>query len=191
VSLPVTFGRQWIAPLLPSFLAQHPQIRIDVRFTDRMVDVVAEGFDVAIRVGVLLRDSSLTSRKLASYKNLLVASPDYLAAHGKPRTPTDLMNHACLGFTGYAAWPDWPLTKAGKRKTVRPAGPLVADNSEVLLMAATRGAGIMLAPDWLAGPAMRKGKLIEVLAGWTGKGDGGLCHPATWSPDSYQDTSLR
>jgi DNA-binding transcriptional LysR family regulator len=174
VSLPATFGRQWIAPLLPSFLARHPQIRIDARFTDRKVDVVAEGFDVAIRVGVM-RDSSLTSRKLASYKNLLVAAPGYLASHGRPRAPTDLLNHACLGFTGYAAWPDWPLTKAGKRKTVRPAGPLIADNSEVLLMAAMEGAGIVLTPDWLAGPAMRAGKLVEVLPGWAGKGDGGVC----------------
>ena len=173
VSLPSTFGRQWIAPLLPSFLARHPQIRIDARFADRLVDVVAEGFDVAIRVGVL-RDSSLTSRRIASYRNLLVAAPSYLAAHGKPRTPADLLKHACLGFTGLASWPDWPLMKEGKRKTVRPAGPLMADNSEAVLMAAIEGAGITFTADWLAGPAMRAGKLVEVLQGWGGKGDGGV-----------------
>jgi DNA-binding transcriptional LysR family regulator len=173
VSLPTAFGRQRIAPLLPSFLARYPQIRIDARLSDRFVDVVAEGFDLAIRVG-LLRDSSLTSRRIASYRNLLVASSSYLAKHGKPRTPADLENHACLGFAGYAAWPDWLLVKEGKRQTVRPAGPLTADNPEVMLMAAIEGVGITLTADWLADPAIGAGKLVEVLPGWGGKGEGGV-----------------
>jgi len=173
VSVPVTFGRQWIAPLLPRFLASHPHIRLDVRSSDRFVDVVAEGFDVAIRVG-RLQDSSLTARKIASYRNLLVAAPTYLEAHGKPRTPEDLKSHACIGFTGYAGWPDWSLSKAGKRKTIRPQGPLVADNSEIVLSAAIAGAGITFTSDWLAGPALRAGKLREVLPGWGGKGQGGV-----------------
>lgn len=173
ISLPATFGRQWIAPLLPPFLSRHPQIRIDARFSDRQVDVVSEGFDVAIRVGVL-RDSSLAARKLASYRNLLVAAPSYLAAHGKPRKPDDLKKHSCVGFTGLRSWPDWPLMRGNQRKTVRPIGPLVADNSEAVLIAAIGGAGITLAADWLAGPALREGKLVEVLPGWSGKGDGGV-----------------
>ncbi|WP_236961042.1 LysR family transcriptional regulator [Methylobacterium durans] len=175
VSVPLTFGRQWIAPLLPSFLAHHPQIRIDARFSDRFVDVVAEGFDVAIRVGARgLQDSSLTARRLASYRNLLVAAPGYLAAHGTPLLPADLADHACLGFTGHAAWPDWPLTKDGVRRTVRPACALVADHSEVPLMAAIDGAGITLTAHWLAGPTLRAGRLVEVLPGWGGKEDGGV-----------------
>jgi len=173
VSVPVTFGRQWIAPLLPRFIASHPHIRLDVRFSDRFVDVVAEGFDVAIRVG-RLRDSSLTARKIASYRNLLVAAPAYLQAHGKPRTPEDLKKHTCIGFTGYAGWPDWSLSKVGKRKTIRPRGPLAADNSEVVLSVAIAGAGITFTSDWLAGPALREGKLREVLPGWGGKGEGGV-----------------
>lgn len=173
VSVPVTFGRQWIAPLLPSFLARHPAIRIDVRFSDRLVDIVADGLDVAIRVG-RLRDSSLTSRQIASYRNLLVAAPGYLKAHGKPRTPADLKAHACISFSGYTSWPDWPLRKGARRVTVRPNGPLVADNSEAVLMAAIAGAGITYTADWLAGPALRDGKLVEVLPGWGGKGEGGV-----------------
>lgn len=173
VSVPVTFGRQWVAPLLPSFIDRHPLIRIDVRFSDRLVDVVADGFDVAIRVGVL-RDSTLISRKIASYRNLLVAAPSYLARHGKPRTPDDLAQHACLGFSGHADWPDWLMMKDGKRKTVRPAGPLIADNSEVVLMAALEGAGITFTPDWLAGPEIRTGRLVEVLPGWSGRAEGGV-----------------
>lgn len=173
ISVPVTFGRQWIAPLLPAFLARHPQIRIDARFSDRLVDVVSEGFDVAIRVGVL-RDSSFTSRKIASYRTLLVAAPAYLSRHGKPKTPADLAKHACLGFSGHADWPDWLMMKNGRRKTIRPAGPLIADNSEVVLMAAIEGAGITFTPDWLAGPALRERKLVEVLPGWGGKAEGGV-----------------
>lgn len=173
VSVPATFGRQWIAPLLPSFIARHPLIRVDIRFSDRLVDVVADGFDVAIRVGVL-RDSTLTSRKIASYRNLLVAAPSYLARHGKPKEPEDLAQHACLGFSGHADWPDWLMMKNGKRRTVRPAGPLIADNSEVVLMAAIAGAGITFTPDWLAGPEIRAGRLVEVLPGWSGKAEGGV-----------------
>jgi DNA-binding transcriptional LysR family regulator len=173
LSLPVAFGRLWVAPLLPGFCKRHPQIRIDARFSDRFVDVVAEGFDLAIRVG-RLKDSSLKARKIATYRNLLVASPNYLAERGRPRVPDDLKNHDCIGFTGYAGWPDWPLVKGGKRKTVRPRGPLIADNSEVVLGAAIAGAGITFTADWLAGPAIREGKLIEVLPGWGGKGEGGV-----------------
>jgi DNA-binding transcriptional LysR family regulator len=73
-----------------------------------------------------------------------------------------------------AAWPDWPLSKEGKRQTVRPTGPLIADNSEALLLAAIEGVGITFTPDWLAGPAIRAGKLVEVLPGWGGPGDGGI-----------------
>jgi len=173
VSVPVTFGRQWIAPLLPEFIGRHPQIRIDARFSDRFVDVVADGFDIAIRVG-RLGDSSLKARKIATFRNLLVAAPSYIASRGKPRTPEDLKNHDCIGFTSYSGWPDWPLVKAGKRKTVRPHGPLIADNSEVVLAAAIAGAGITFTADWLAGPAVREGRLVEVLPGWGGKGEGGV-----------------
>jgi DNA-binding transcriptional LysR family regulator len=169
----VSFGRLWIAPLLPSFLVRHPQITIDARFSDRLVDVVSDEFDVAIRVGVL-RDSSLMARKITPYRQVLVAAPRYLAERGTPKTPADLLRHACLGFSGRAAWPDWQLMKDGRRKTIRPAGPLIADNSEVVLMATIESAGIPFLPDWLAAPAMRAGKLVEVLRGWGAKGDGGV-----------------
>ena len=84
------------------------------------------------------------------------------------------MKHACLSFTGHAAWPDWPLIREGKRRTIRPAGPLISDNSEAVLVAAEEGAGIAFIPDWLAGPTLRTGRLAEVLPGWSSKGDGGV-----------------
>lgn len=175
VSIPVVFGRLWIAPLLPAFLARYPDIRIDIRMSDRFVDVVAEGIDVAIRVTAgAQRDSSLTTRKIASYQNVLVAAPSYLSRNGTPLTPADLTRHACLGFTGSNAWPDWHLVMDGKRQTVRPACSMIADHSEVLLMAAVGGAGIAFTADWLAGPALRDGTLVEVLPGWTGRESGGV-----------------
>jgi DNA-binding transcriptional LysR family regulator len=175
VSLPLTFGRQWIAPQFPGFLRRYPQIRIDARFSDRLVDLVAEGFDVAFRVAAgPQRDSSLTARQIASYRNLLVAAPGYIAGHGAPQAPADLMNHACLGFTGHAAWPDWVLVKDGVRQSLRPAYTLTADYSEVLLLAALDGAGITFTPDWLAGPALREGRLVEVLPGWGSEEGGGV-----------------
>jgi DNA-binding transcriptional LysR family regulator len=173
VSLPVVFGRRWISPLLPAFLVKHPQIRLDVRFIDRFVDVVAEGYDVAIRVGTL-RDSSLVARRIAPFQNLVVAAPAYITTHGAPRVPEELLEHACLGFIGHSTWPEWILKKDGQRKTVRPTGPLVADNSEALLQAALEGTGIILTPDWLAGPSLRAGALVRILPDWHGSQEGGV-----------------
>lgn len=173
ISLPVTFGRHWIAPAFAPFLARYPQIRIDAHFTDRIVDVIADGFDIAIRVGVLT-DSSLTARRFVSYRNILIAAPRYIEAHGEPQSPAELKQRACLGFPSHPYWPDWMLTRDGKRQTVRPNCSLVADNSEVILMAALDGAGIALLPDWLVGPSLRSKKLVQVLPGWTGRGDGGV-----------------
>lgn len=173
VSLPVTFGRQWIVPTFAPFLARYPQIRLDAHFTDRIIDVVADGFDVAIRVGVLV-DSSLSAKRIAHYRNTLVAAPAYLKAHGRLSVPADLKNHACLGFSNHPHWPDWVLTKDGHTETIRSNCILSADNSEALLMAALEGAGIALLPDWLTGPAVRSGALSHVLSDWTGKGDGGV-----------------
>lgn len=173
IALSQTFGRLWVAPLIPPFLARHPQIRVDARFSDRFVDLIAEGFDVAVRLGVL-RDSSLTARRVASYRNVLVASAGYVAAYGEPRTPADLARHACLGFTSHANWPDWPLEKGGRPHAVQPKGPLIADNSELLLLAAIEGAGIAFMPEWLAVTAMREGRLVEVLPGCAGKVEAGV-----------------
>lgn len=173
ISLPVTFGRRLVAPHFPAFLREHPNIRMDARFSDRYVDVVAEGFDVAIRVGVL-RDSTLIARQIASFRTLLYAAPSYLAAHGEPQDPGDLEQHACLSFIHHASWPDWILKSDGQQRTVRPAGALSADNSESLLQAAIAGAGIVLTPDWLASSAVREGALVQILSEWQGWGAGGI-----------------
>ncbi|WP_439543336.1 LysR family transcriptional regulator [Hyphomicrobium sp.] len=173
VSAPSTFGRLWLAPLIAGFLEQHALIRVDLRFSDRMVDLLAEGFDLAVRVGVL-PSSSLQSRKIGGHRMLLAAAPAYLKRRGTPKTPDDLAHHDCIGFTGNASWPDWRLQFGARRKTVRPPCRYVTDNSEAALAAGIGGAGVILAPDWLAGPALHDGSLREILRGWTVKGDGGI-----------------
>ncbi len=173
VSAPMTFGRLWLAPLVAGFLKQYAHIRVDLRFSDRIVDLVAEGFDVAVRVGVL-PSSSLQSRKIGEHRMLLAASPAYLKAAGTPQSPDDLERYDCVGFTGNASWPDWRLQFNARRKLIRPACRYITDNSEATLAAAIDGAGIILAPDWLAGPALHQGSLVEILRGWTVRGEGGV-----------------
>jgi DNA-binding transcriptional LysR family regulator len=175
VSLPTTFGQHWISPLLPDFLKRYPKIRLDLRLSDRLVDVVADGFDVAIRVTAAEQpDSSLTSRRIASYRNVLVASPSYVATNGDLQSPLQLIEHQCLGFTGIATWPEWQLTNGDDNVTVRPNCPLIADNSEVLLTAAIAGAGIVLLPDWLSNAALRSGELVVILPLWSSRVAGGV-----------------
>ncbi|WP_258394913.1 LysR family transcriptional regulator [Pseudomonas fluorescens] len=173
ISLPVTFGRRWIAPLLPTFMDRYPNIRVDARYADRHVDVVAEGFDVAIRVGAL-RDNSLVAHQIAPYRNLLYAAPSYLAAHGQPRTPEELVEFSCLGFTNHSTWPDWVLKQGTQRRTVRPTGPLVSDSSEALLQAAIAGIGIIFMPTWLVAPSVRSGELVQLLPDWQGSEERGV-----------------
>ncbi len=173
VAVPNTFGRLWISPLLPKFCERYPQVRLDVRFDDHYVDIIGDGFDAAIRVGAL-RSSTLVARRIAGRRSLLYASSEYLKRRGTPRTPADLTRHDCIGFTGHSFWPDWPLQKGSKKTTIKPQGPLVSDNSEANLSAAIAGLGIVLTSDWLAGAAVKAGRLVEVLPGWSAGGEGGV-----------------
>lgn len=165
ISLPVTYGREVIAPLIPAFLLKYPKIQVDAHFLDRAVDIVTEGFDMVIRIGPI-HDSSLIARKLDSFRSVLSASPDYLARAGTPDQPRDLASHACLGFTHHPDWPDWILEHAGKRFTIRPQGPLIANSSESIIVAAVNGAGIALSPTWMVRPHLEAGKLTRILPGW-------------------------
>ncbi|EMM4085551.1 LysR family transcriptional regulator [Shigella flexneri] len=165
VSVPVTFGREMVAPLFSSILANYPKIKIDAHFEDRAVDVVGEGYDVVLRVG-LLPSSTLISRKLGSFRSMLVASPEYVASHETLTSPAQLENHACLGFTKAPGWPSWTLEKDGEEVTIQPNCSLVADNSEAILVSAMQGTGIALTPDWMAASYINAGKLVHVLPGW-------------------------
>jgi len=180
LSLPGTFGRMWIAPLLPEFLLAHPSVRVEASYSERNVDLVGEGYDAAIRIGEL-PDSSLIARRLAPHRRLLCAAPRYLEARGMPARPEELAQHACLGFSRIASHPEWRLSRRGETRAVRIAGPLVADDSQVIAAAAKAGLGIMLTADWLTMAELRSGELVPVLPEWSAEGQGAihLLRPST------------
>lgn len=166
ITLPATFGRMWIAPIIPEFLKVHPGVRVEMAYEDRYVDLIAESFDVAVRIGSLA-DNRLIARKIAPDRRSLCASPGYLATHGVPASPSDLSRHACLGFGRLVSHPTWHLRNGQKTTAVRASGPLVTDDACSLVQAAVAGTGIAMVSDWLAGPELHDGKLVAVLPDWT------------------------
>lgn len=170
ISLPVAFGRHVIAPIIPEFLARFPEITVEAQYVDRVVDMIAEGYDAAIRVRVM-EDSSLIARKIGSFRNLLVASPNYLERRGIPADPAALAAHSCLDFTSHLNWPDWILVRNGEQFDLRPRGPLISNNTEAILLAALADQGIALLAEWLVQPHLASGKLTRVLPDWESKGE--------------------
>ncbi|MER8725998.1 LysR family transcriptional regulator [Mesorhizobium sp. M1027] len=167
LALPGSFGRMWIAPLLPQFLAEFPDVRIEAEFSNRFADLVAENFDVAVRLGAL-EDSRLVARKVATRRRLLCAAPSYLARRGTPTEPEALLEHSCLGFSGFQTFPAWEMTdSSGRRVSIEVSGPLVTDDAEVLVEAAVQGVGLMMSTDWLVGRELADGRLVPVLENWT------------------------
>ncbi len=159
ISAPTSFGRMHVAPHLKPFMQANAGITINLTLSDEFIDLVAGGYDLAIRIGELT-DSSLVARRLAPVRRLLCASPDYVAAHGMPQTLTDLDRHICLAPHNNDTWrlegPDGPVI-------YRPQGPLVTNSSEVIREAVIAGLGIALRSTWDVGPELKSGKLVPVL----------------------------
>lgn len=165
ITLPRSYGRFWVAPLLPQFLERHPRLRIEAHYADHFVDLVGEGYDLAIRIGKLA-DSSLVARRIATVKRTLVASSAYVKRSGAPRHPRELAQHRCLGFAGIGRGASWTLRKGRQRIEVATASVLVADDAETLVTAAAEGAGIAAITDWLLDKHPMRKHLVPVLEGW-------------------------
>jgi DNA-binding transcriptional LysR family regulator len=163
VSAPTSFGRLHIAPHLRVFLDAHPAVSLDLVLSDAFVDIVGEGFDLAIRIGELV-DSSLVARRLAPNHRILCASPDYLARRGHPRTLDDLRNHVLLAHNAE----QWRLEGLSGSVAVRIAGPLRTNSSEVVREAVLSGMGIALRSTWDVGPELKDGRLVHVLEEYGG-----------------------
>lgn len=163
VNGPMSFGTLYLGAAVADFMAAFPDLRVELTLTDRFIDPLAEGVDLTIRIG-LLGDSSLIARRIAPARRVLVASPDYLRAHGAPVTPEDLSHHRCLEYGPRTAAPRWRLTRSGESIFVPLTCCLSSNNGEVLRVAALRGLGVAQLPTFIVGPDLCAGRLSLVLS---------------------------
>lgn len=164
ITAPAEFGNLHVAPLVSGLLRDHPGLDVSLSFTNRVLDLLDEDVDVALRVAVAV-DSNLAGRHLTTSRLLVVASPDYLGRHGNPADPADLTSHPALCF-GIGDWRLWQFTRAGRTQQVQVRPRMTSTSSESLRQAALNGAGLALLPSFLVGGDVRAGHLVEVLPQW-------------------------
>lgn len=163
LTVPLSFGSAILAPLLGDFAARHPKVALDVAFSDRVANLVEEGFDMALRIGQP-RDSALIAKRLCAVRLVTCAAPAYLARRGRPERPADLAAHDCI-LDGNLAQPGlWPLRgPGGAAQPIQLAGRITFANAEACAMAARAGLGICFGPSFVSGPMIRTGELVPVL----------------------------
>jgi len=161
ISVPLSFGIRHLMPMMMDFTTANPGIRLSIDFTDRRADLIEEGFDVAIRITGSLSDTQV-ARKIGVCRSVVVASPDYLKRHKRPRHPRDLADHECFGYVPTMR-SSWPFVIDGKLNWVRTQGRIEANNGDALLDAAIRGLGIAYQPTFIAAPAIEAGLLKPIL----------------------------
>jgi len=165
LAAPMSFGVKTLAPLLPEFLSQYPDVSIDLHLSDATVDLIGEGFDAGLRIA-RLPDSSLIARRLCGMPRYTVAAPSYLKRYGRPTHPMHLAEHKCFGYA-YLSSNVWHYTNsAGEQASVRPAGQLRVNNGEALMPALVAGLGIADLPDFIVGDAIASGEVEVILKGW-------------------------
>lgn len=164
ISLPVIFGKHWVLPLLLEVAGLQPALELDIQFTDRMVDLVEDGVDLAIRIGPLPDSATLVAKPLGVQQAMLCASPAYLAQRGSPQTLADLSRHSCITFgSGGLARPWHFQDRQGRRHAIEVRGQLGMNDSEAITSAALAGLGIALIADWLIAAHLQSGKLVQLL----------------------------
>jgi len=173
VNAPMSFSLLQLAPALPDFLELYPEIDVDIAMNDRRVDLLEEGFDLAIRIG-RLADSSLIARKLGPVRRVVSASPDYLKERGIPVTPADLRRHDCLCYSNADTVDEWRFAEPdGRPVSVEVKGRVRANNGDLLRIAALRGMGLVDLPSFLVAQDLEKGTLVSVLETFI-RQDGGV-----------------
>lgn len=163
VSASVMFGRMFVAPILLDFLERHRRVTARTLLVDRIVDLVEEGIDVAVRIGAL-SSSSLSATRVGSVRRVVCASPAYLKAHGRPKTPTDLLDHHIVAFSKTATPEAWKFVSRSRVQTVHPQPQLVVNTADVAIAAAVAGRGITTALSYQVAQDVRAGRLKIVLA---------------------------
>lgn len=162
ISAPAGFGRKHVAPLIPVFLNEHKEVNLTLNLSDRMVDLIGEGVDVAIRIAALC-DSNLIGVKLADNKRLVVASPEYLQKNGRPSRLEDLQKHNCLTFTSEGSQRGWSFKENGKNIQHKVEGNMNCNDGAVLHQWAIEGKGLAWRSMWEVGNDIKSGKLVSVL----------------------------
>jgi DNA-binding transcriptional LysR family regulator len=165
ISAPTSFGILHLNEVLPQYLKKYPEVEVSLNLADRFIDVVAEGFDVVIRIAEL-DDSSLVARRIAPCRRVFCASPDYLQQRGVPGIPQDLALHDCLIYANETRPDTWVMQGLDGIATIKVNGPIRADNGDILKTAAVSGLGITLLPTFIAGPDLRAGRLQQVLTAY-------------------------
>lgn len=167
LAVPMAFGLRWIAPLLPELIHQFPELSVDLHLSDASVDVIAEGFDAALRIAAL-PDSSLVARRLCAVTQFLVAAPSYIARHGAPEHPRALTSRPCFSYAYRARSQVWRFTHtSGVHEDIVPNGPLRVTNSDALLPPLLEGLGIAELPEFIAAEYLRDGRLVHLLDEWS------------------------
>lgn len=162
INVPHSFGVMHLAHVWPGLLRLHPTLRLDVTLSDRLVDIVEEGYDMAIRIAHL-PDSSLVYRKIASTRTVLCAAPDYLARHGTPQHPDDIRSHLVLGYSYAAARDEWQFDGPDGIVSVRTRARMHANNGDTCVAAALDGIGMTLQPTFMLSQHIRSGRLVPLL----------------------------
>jgi DNA-binding transcriptional LysR family regulator len=170
VNAPMSFGVLQLVDAIAAYHQACSEVSVELSLNDRMVDLVEEGFDLAVRIGTL-KDSSLVARRLAPCRMMVAAAPDYLARHGRPTDPADLKDHRCLLYSYAAVGDVWRFQKADDAdntvREIKVAGPMRSNNGEALTRAAVQGMGVVLQPTFILAPALARGELDLLLANWT------------------------
>lgn len=162
VSVPVVFGRIFVVPVAAEFMRRYSKVELELVFSDQYQNLVEQGLDVAVRVGVPT-DTSFRARDLGGTRRLLVASPPYLKQHGAPKSPSDLASHTCLLYSEVSAGAIWVFRRENEEYRAQVRGRFAANNSEALLHMAKAGFGIALLASWLVGDDVRRKRLVELL----------------------------
>ena len=165
VNAPLTFGNLHLAPLWPGFLAANPKLALDITLNDRVVDLVEEGYDVAVRI-TNLASSQLVSRRLATTRIVACAAPAYIARHGMPAHPHDLARHQVFSYAYWSGGDDWAFTGPDGEARVRVTPRMHTNSGDTCRIAALQGQGVILQPDFLVGDDLRRGDLVELMPGW-------------------------
>lgn len=165
ITIPLSYGQHRLAAVIGDYTQAYPRVTMDISLSDRKVDLIEDGFDLAIRIGAMPQ-SDLIARKLGAVRSVVCAAPAYLARHGAPATPAELIGHACLGYTLTGSGADWRFEGPDGPVSVPISGPIRADNGDIIRLAALGGAGIVFQPHFIVDDDIAAGRLVRLLPDW-------------------------